>query len=190
MSTEKDYLEEEILSIEAEIEKELPGDVVKVLKRLAYEIAIVGLDEQEACLIMNFDFTRLQALKEQYPKVKKLFDVKNLTYKRGLIRTLSIKARQGDDKLAQWLLEAKYPGEYNRRKGVGKGGDDGDGNILGAAIEFIQKQTSSDGLVNERSGRAFLVKGNVAKDSLVKSDRPDLVGEAEKMVEKINAKDI
>lgn len=191
MSEDKqDIVEEEITSIEKKLSETMSADMIKILKRLAYEISIVGLSEEEACVIVDFDLARLQTLKKNNALVQRLFDMKNLEYKRGLIKTISNKARSGDEKLALWLLESKYPGEFNRRKGSGPGADDDESkNILGAAIEFIQKQTSSDGLVSEKSGRAFLIKSNNGSNKKVPKEI-NLVGQAEKIVEKIKVTDI
>lgn len=151
----------EIESLESQLLEIFNEKFVKVLKRLVYEIAQVGLSEKEACLLMNFDYDKLVALKAQYPVVQRLFDMKQLQYKRDLLKTISSKARASDDKLAQWLLESKYPEEFNKRKGAGGEGGGGE-DLLGTAIEFVRK-TSSGGVIKEESGRAFVLKGHTSK---------------------------
>ena len=181
-----DETEEEIKSISEELDEVLNPDQVKILKRLVYEIAIVGLQEEEACMLVNFELARLKSLKEKYPVVQRLFDMKNLEYKRGLMKTLSGKARSGDEKLAQWLLESKYPSEFNRRKGLSPGDNGGGDNLLGQAIEFIQKQTSAGGIVTETAGRAFLVKEQGTEKAVLPNLHESLGGRAKEIVEQIN----
>jgi len=180
-TTPLDETEMEFSSVEAELERTFKDPkFVKMMQRLAYEVAVVGMSEQEACMVVNYDYEKLIALKAQHSVVRRLFEMKSLEYKRGLMKTLSNKARSGDDKLAQWLLEAKFPEEFNRRKGVGGGEDGKNADLLGAAVEFVRKSTSASGLVQEESGRAFLVKKN-PENAVV--DLPEMLkGKAERIV--------
>ena len=78
---------------------------------------------------------------EKNPLVSRIIEMKELSYKRDLMSTLSAKARGGDDKLAQWLLERRYPEEFYVSKRSPQGG--GDEDILFQAIEFVQKNGDS-----------------------------------------------
>lgn len=146
-----------ILSIESQIEDQFPEELCKVLKKIAYEISVVGLSESEACMISNYSHELFIALKLKYPIVQRLIEVKDLEYKRNLLRSISARAGN-DDKVAMWLLEAKYPHEFNRKKGTGGGGDENPEDLIGMAIEFVRKSGDSNGLVSEESGRAFVIK--------------------------------
>jgi len=178
--------EVEIRSLEATIAEKFSAEYVMVFKKLAYEVAVVGLSEEEACVIVNFDYTKLVQMKQEHDEIHRLFELKSLEYKRGLMKTLSTTARNGDDKLAQWLLEAKYPGEFNRRKGTGKGKDDDGEDLLGAAIELIQKSTAPNGLVQESSGRAFLVKGKSGDGKVPMNIHESLAGRAKQIADQID----
>ena len=180
-----DETEQEFASIEEEMLDTFAPKFVKMIKRLVYEVATVGLSEEEACVIVNYDYAKLTELKKKHNIVRRLFDMKNLEYKRGLMKTLSNKARNGDEKLSQWLLESRYPNEFNRRKGGGGGGEGGGDDLLGQAIEFIQKTTATDGLITETAGRSFLVKGGGNK-GVVPNLHETLGGRAKEIVASIN----
>lgn len=152
-----DEFTQAISRVEDEIEKQFPPALVAVLKKIAYEIGVVGLTEGESCMICDYSHEKFIALKQSYPIVQKLVEIKDLEYKRNLLKSISTRAGT-DDKVAMWLLEAKYPTEFNRRKGVGGGGDKDPQDLVGAAIEFVRKSTGANGLISEESGRAFLIK--------------------------------
>lgn len=178
-----DKTELEALGIEAQIVELFPPWLVETLKRIVYEVSVIGMPEDEACLIVGYEHKELTALKEKHPIVNRLFEMKNLEYKRNLVKVVSEKARRGDDKLSQWLLEARYPNEYNRKKGTG--GDNSDNeSALAAAVEFVQETVGTDGLVKKTAGRALIVKGG-RNGNAPMSVTDSLVGRAEEIVEKI-----
>lgn len=154
-----DEFTQAISRVEDEVEKQFPADLTRVLKKIAYEVGVVGLTEAEACMISDYSHEKFVALKAQYPIVQRLMEVKDLEYKRNLLKSISARAGT-DDKVAMWLLEAKYPTEFNRRKGAGGGKDDKDpADLVGAAIEFVRKSSGANGLISEESGRAFIIRG-------------------------------
>lgn len=184
---QEDEVTIEINSITKELKKQKFSDEdIELFQRLSYEISIVGLSEEEACLMVNYDFEKLVQLRTKNKTVDRLFKLKNLEYKRGMLKTLSQRARAGDDKLALWLLEAKYPEEFNRRKGTGGGGD-GDGeDMLGAALEFVRTNTDASGLIRQESARALVFK---APKTLPKGTTPqDLLKRATAKAEEIAKK--
>ena len=124
---------------------------ISLLKKIAYEISVVGLTEEEACLICDYDYGKFTALKQNEPLVSQMFEKKNIEYKRSLLKPLSEKAKT-DDKMAQWLLQARFPDDFNKKD---KGSDNQD--LLGAAISWIQKNNEG-GIISETSGKAFVVK--------------------------------
>lgn len=150
----------ESASLDKKLEERFPADFLNLIKKIANEVALVGLTEKEACMICDLDYTRFIALKQNEPLVRQLFERKNLEYKRILLFPLSQKART-DDKLAQWLLEARFPDDFNKKRRLDDGGED----MMGAAISWIQRGESSgpnqSGLIKETSGQAFVLKGTV-----------------------------
>jgi hypothetical protein len=159
-NSEMDEFAQATIQVEKEIEENFPSALVKVLKKIAYEVSVIGLSEREACLIASYPYEVFLTLKKNNKIIEQLIEMKDLEYKRGLLKNISNKARTTDDKLAQWLLEARYPKEFNRRKGSGHGGGDGDddGNMIAMAVEFVRKNGDRESLVQEESGRAFFIK--------------------------------
>jgi hypothetical protein len=167
-------LPEDLSTIESRIEEQFPEQLLAVIKKIAHEIAEVGLSEAEACMISDYPHETFLRLKERYPMIQELISVKDLQYKRSLLKPLSHKAtNEGDDKMAQWLLMAKYNDEFNPRKGTGSGAP-ADDNLIAAGIEFVRKHGDNDSLVTEESGRAFLIKKASTTDDAVK-DVKDLL---------------
>ena len=130
------------------------------LRRLAFNLASIGLEFEEACKVVRLDPTELRKKIKMHPILQELIEIKELEYKTNLIRTISEKAIGGrDDKLAQWLLERRFPGEFNPKKGSGSSSSS-DEDLLAMALEFVQKSTDSSSVVKETAGRAFIVKKN------------------------------
>lgn len=165
-----DPYEVEMRSLTEDLEKKLPADLVMVLKRLSYEITKVGLSEKEACLMTDYPYEKLVALRQKEPMVDRLIDMKNLEYERGILKNLSKKA-QTDDKVGQWMLIRRNPKKYNVKAGTGgKGGDDGnsDDSLLAAAVEFVQTEGDAAPMVNKKSGKAVFI--SKSKEDIEKFD--------------------
>ena len=154
---EVDYFSEGVLNTQKKIADIFSPEMVKVFMRVAHEISETGLSEKEAVLVSGYNYKKFQYLKEKFPVVQELIDLKDVEYKRDLLRNISRRAKQNDDKVAQWLLEARYPTEFNKRKGS-QMGDDGGESMLAAAISFVRKTGDRNSLVSEDSGRAFIIK--------------------------------
>lgn len=143
--------------LEKQIEENYNAEWVEIFRQLAYEITVIGLPIQEACLIVGVEYEKLVLLMQRDPLVERLIKTKDLEYKRKLLRTVSEKAKT-DEKMSLELLKARYPDEFNPRKGSGGGGPGGGDDLLGVAIEFIQKSGDNSPLVTERSGKITVVK--------------------------------
>lgn len=169
ISTDGDF-NVELVSVERQLAEILPASMLKPIKRIAYYIAKVGLPVHEACQIVGYELAQFKKMTVKYPLILRLVEMKSLEYKKDLLTTISTKARDsGDDKLALWLLERRFPEEFNPKKG----GNPGEGeDLLGMAIEFIQRSGDGSPLVTERSGKAFVLKkGNAtAADRKVVKD--------------------
>jgi hypothetical protein len=147
-------IEQEIL--EQKIAEEFDQDFVRILRIICRHISKTGLSLQEACILARIDFNTFVKKMELYPVIKDLIVLKELQFKADLLSTLADRARGGNDKIAQWFLEAKYADEFNKKKGSGGGGGEGD-DLLMMGIEFIQKNGDKNALVSEKSGRALIV---------------------------------
>lgn len=148
---------EQTQSLDKKLTDRFPQDFLSILKKIANEVCKVGLTEKEACMICDFDHARFVTLKQNEPLVRQLFDRKNLEYKRSLLKPLSLKA-QTDDKLAQWLLESRFPEDFSKKRRLI---DDPTENDLGSIITVIQQETTTganaSGLIKTMSSRAVLI---------------------------------
>lgn len=144
-------------SVQEQLEEKYTPTFIEILKRLAYEISVVGLPVPEACIYVGVEYERLKVAMAEDPLIERLIKTKDIEYKRNLMVAVSEKART-DDKTGQWLLQSRYPDEFNPRKGTGKMRDDDGEDLLGIAMEFIQRSGDNQPLVTERSGKAFLLK--------------------------------
>lgn len=153
----------EAMSITKQIERELEPKELLVVKRIAYLVGTVGLSLEESCTLIGIEYKKFVEQIKLKPVIKIVIQMKELQYKKGLLATLSAKGRGGDDKIATWLLERKYPDEFGARKtGEPAGGED----MLAMAIEFVQENPVG-GLVQHTSGKAIIVKQkNIGKRSI------------------------
>ncbi len=162
-----DLTDEELLTDQKKIEKTIsetfPPEFCNMLKRFAYYLSTVGLSFEEACLMVRFNPEDMTDKIRDYPIIQELVDIKELEYKVKLIKSVSRDAISGNEKLAQWLLERRFPGEFNPKKGTGSSRDE-EQDLLGAAITFIQETNDSNPLIKKTSGRAFLIKKNSKED--------------------------
>ncbi len=150
---ELDPYDTEIKSIATKLEERLSPELVNILKRICYEVGIVGLSEKDACLLANYSYEKLIELRSREPLVDRLIDMKTLEYERGILKNISEKAKS-DDKLGQWMLEIRNPHKYNRKKGAPAGGgkQEEDESLLADAIECVQGDNEST-LVKKESGK-------------------------------------
>jgi len=141
-------LEIKVTSLESQASEELPIEYLIKLKKIAYFIAIVGLNRKDSLKIVDISEDEFLKIIENYPIFGKVVEIKELQYKKDLILTLSKKARDGDDKLALDILTARYPKEF----GKGRRSNENEDNTLSDAIEFIQQTGDSSPLIKEESG--------------------------------------
>lgn len=149
--------------IDKHITETFPPEFCNMLKRFAYYLSTVGLSFEEACLMVRFDPEDMTDKIREYPIIQELIDIKELEYKVKLIKTVSRDAMEGNEKLAQWLLERRFPAEFNPKKGTGSAREDSE-DLLGAAISFIQQTSDSNPLIKQTSGKAFLIRKNSKED--------------------------
>lgn len=158
----------EAQSLEAEAVKALSETEYANLKSICVAIGKDGMTVEEACTLANIPHTQLIALAEKHPIIQKIITLKELEYKRSLIKALSAKARAGDDKIATWLLERRYPGEF--ASGKKKGGDaDSPGDTgFGEVIAFIQEHGDSRGIIERRTAVVTLPQKSTGGNQLIK----------------------
>ncbi len=149
---ESHSLELQSNSLEAQAQKELTPQMIKILKKIAYYTSKVGLTLSESCALVDIDHEKFKKDIEMFPIIGKVIKMKELEYKKDLMYTISQKAKSGDDKLAQWLLERRYPDEFGAKKTQPLGDED----IFFQAFAMIRK-SGGNTLINPEAGRAIVV---------------------------------
>jgi len=153
-------------SIESALAETFSADAVRMFKRLAYEISVVGLSEAEACAVVGYDREALKRQRSKFPLLDRLFAMKALELKRDLLKTVTTKARKGDDKLAQWLLVVKFPQEFSPRRPISPGDDE---DPLADALATVRE--TGAGVVGAAAGASF-VKPDAGKPAAEPASKP------------------
>lgn len=135
-------------NIEAKLKDQLDEPTISSLKKLCYLISKVGMSIEEACKVISLDFKDVVKLSEKNKTVKTLLEMKELSYKKDLMTTVSQKARTTDDKIAMWLLERRYPTEFGAKKSIS---GESNVNILVQAMQYIQDQGDNSPLISKTS---------------------------------------
>lgn len=157
-------------SLEEKAKRELTPQMLKILKKIAYYVSKVGLTLKESCMLCDIEFDAFESDMKLHPIIGTVIRIKELEYKKGLLYTISQKARSGDDKLATWLLENRYPDEYGGKK---KGDeDDSGGDFFLEAIRLVRKRGDSNSLINPEAGRAVVAskEHGVVRDAPLAKD--------------------
>lgn len=149
----KDKIELESESLEAQAQEKLPQETILVLKKIVYYTAKIGLSLQEACVLSNIDYERFMQESKVEPLIGKIIKMKELEFKKDMIGILTKKAREGDDKLAQWLLEKKFPDEYSDKKKSGNNDD-----VLFEALRFIRVKGDNNPLISESTATNIVIE--------------------------------
>lgn len=136
-------------SLESEAIKLLTLKDYEILKSMCVAIGKDGMTVEEACRLANVPHEHFKSLAAKHPIIGKIISLKELEYKRSLLKSLSAKARSGDDKISQWLLEKRYPDEFGSKKKGGGGSEDAD--PLGSVIAFIQEHGDTSGIIQRRT---------------------------------------
>lgn len=176
---ENQSLELASLSLEEQAREKLKPEIIRIIKKIAYYTAKVGLPLNEACLLVNVNYEKFKEDMKLEPLIGKIITIKELEYKKDLLHVLTQKARSGDDKLAQWLLEKKFPEEYGDRK---KPQGDNNEDIIFEAIQFIRRNGDNNPLVSETSGKAIVIKKSSSNQTTIHERIDDIFGNSTKFI--------
>ena len=147
-----------IINLNDKIKEKYPS-MYPTIVNICYEISHVGLPIAEACMLWDTDYEYFTSLMERDPLIKQVIEKKTLEYKRELLKILSATVRQGkNEKLAMDILQARFPDEFNRRKGSGNGSETDNNNIIVNAIQFVQNSGDSNTLINKTGGKPRTVE--------------------------------
>jgi len=157
--TDEDVMLSNIIqNINGELQAKYPEAFYNALVNVCYEISRVGLPVQEACLMWDVDYEKFLSIMQADPLVKKLIDKKTLEYKRELLKILSAQVIQDKNgKTAMDILSARFPDEFNRRKGSGDGSGTEQNNLVVNAISFVQNGGDSNPLISGSRNQARII---------------------------------
>ena len=172
---ESEKLELSAASVEEEANKKLSPTTIRIIKKIAYYVGKEGLPLKEACFLVDVDHKRFLESMKLEPLIKKIIDMKELEYKKDMIHVVNQKARGGDEKLAMWLLERKFPEEFGeKKKNTGDGSD-----MIFEAIRFIRKNGDVKPLVSLDGGSPVVVKENSTTGLIERVD--DILGRSHQL---------
>lgn len=154
----------EFQSLESEATKLLTPREFDILKSICVAVGKDGMTVEEACQLSNVSYVVLKALAEKHLVVGRIIALKELEYKRSLMKALSAKARSGDDKVSQWLLEQRYPEEFGSKR---KKDSNDSGDMLKEAIAFIQERGDATPIISRTTPAPLAPTGSpVGKDAV------------------------
>lgn len=137
-------------ALTAQMKKELTPENSSAMNLICMLIGKDGLKLDEACKVANIEVDSLKQLIDKHPIIAKVIAIKESEYKHMLLRQMSVRARSGDDKVAQWLLETRYPEEFGPKK-KGQGGGDNGMDFVAQAVSFIQENGDNSPIVKKTS---------------------------------------
>jgi len=106
-----------------------------------------GLSLEESCILARVGHIKLMSLMASNEDVKNFIIFKQIAYKAVLLNTLTGSAFDGESKSAGYLLEKKYPKEFDKKKG-----DDEirEPDIIERAIQFVRNNAHTQTIVKPK----------------------------------------
>lgn len=142
-----DALSDAALNFDASLKAKFSDLEYKKLRTIGAFI-MRGLPIDECCVLARVSYTKLQILMEENSDVKDFIIFKQISFKAGLLNTLSASATIGRQaKSAGYLLEKKYPKEFDQKK-VDDGARQPD--VVERAIAFVRSNSDKNPLVIPR----------------------------------------
>lgn len=149
-------IELEIKSLFRLAQEKFPPKIFNALAVIGLHLSQNGLPLRDACLLANVDYEVFSEYIRQEPLAARIIETKELQYKRDLMKTLSDRAKGGDDKLAQWLLMTRYPEEFGDPNRRGKGKPESE-DLFAQAMEFVRNSGDAMPLVNDKNAVPVVV---------------------------------
>lgn len=143
-STFDDALSDAAFNFDSSLKSKLTEAEYKKLRTIGAFI-MRGLSIDESCVLARVSKEKLDAVIEANDDVKNFIVFKQIAYKAELLNTLSASATTGRQaKSAGYLLEKKYPKEYDVKKN-----DDAirDPDTVEKAIQFVRENSEQYPLV-------------------------------------------
>lgn len=142
--TFSDSLSDAEVNFDASLKEKFSDVEYKKLRTIGAFI-MRGLTLDESCVLARVSKTILDQAMKEHEDVCSFIIFKQIAYKAGLLNTLSASAVQGRQaKSAGYLLEKKYPKEFDPKKGEG---DAREPDVVERAIRFVRENSDADPLV-------------------------------------------
>lgn len=104
-----------------------------------------GLSLDESCILARIAPAKFKQLMESDADIAAFIVFKQTAYKGQLLKVLTGRAKDGDFKTAGWLLERKYPREFNAKPPSGE--DDREPHLLEQGLQYIRQNGDKQDLV-------------------------------------------
>lgn len=117
-----------------------------------------GLSEFDAMMLVGYNEVSYEEMKENFPLASVEIEKAKIEYKRTLLKTVSAAGIDGDEKLAMWLLEKQFGGEFNQKARAPSENTQTD--LLITAIREIQSGGNTSTLIGIKSSTKRLIKEN------------------------------
>lgn len=139
--------------MENEIKAEgIPENIISLLRKICYYVGKVGLSLKDTCILLGIPENRIIALRERSKLVDRLINTAEVHYKKELLKTISSRARNGDDKLAQWILQTRFASEFGPSKKQAASDEAEKNDVIAEAIKLIQSNGDNKPLVDKDAG--------------------------------------
>lgn len=103
-----------------------------------------GLTLEESCILAKSSIEKLKVLMSEHDVIRNFIVFKQLSFKASLLDTMTQSAiKKGEVKSAGYLLEKKYPREFDKQKDD----DVRDPDVVEKAIKFVQGQGDTTPIV-------------------------------------------
>ena len=147
------------VSLSQEARDKLPTKTLFLIQRISYQLSENGMTLDESLVLTNVNRELLNELIDKFPIINRVIQYKELEFKKRLMRVLVRQVSKGDNSIAQWLLEKRYPEEYGK-KGVHSGSGSSVRIMFQKALVFIQSSGDSKSMVSKVSGDLRLKSGD------------------------------
>ncbi len=122
-----------------------PGSYTKL--RTIGAFIMRGLTLEESCILSRVSKEKLDELVKENDDVRNFIIFKQISFKAGLLNTLTDSAISGkQSKNAGWLLEKKFAREYDPKK---SDDDSREPDVVERAIQYVRANSDSNPLVKK-----------------------------------------
>lgn len=94
----------------------LPADPRKLKGKVVVAAVAGGLSEDDALVLAEWPRQEYEAYKIENPRFAQVLARKEVEYKRDLLKPINAAVKEGDAKMAQWVLERKHAEDFGKKR--------------------------------------------------------------------------